>query len=122
MTMKSARPVSAQAQNESSLGSGEISGILATATSSASSCSRLTILPTSERRTPNLARTRLYSETISSVISQTNVFDSIHSRSSLALGFLGANFRSPQSRDSCHKDGCIDDASRPFSFLSGQRR
>ena len=44
----------------------------------------------SERRTPNLARTRLYSETISSLISQTNMFDSIQSRSSLALGFLGA--------------------------------
>ena len=122
MTMKSARPVSAQAQNGSSLGSGEISGILATATSSASSCSRLTILPTSERRTPNLARTRLYSETISSVISQTNVFDSIHSRSSLALGLLGAISEVLSPAIPANKDGCIDDASRPFSFLSGQRR
>jgi hypothetical protein len=67
-----------------------MSGILATATSSASSRRRLTILPMSERWTPNLARTRLYWETISSVISQANVFDSIQSRSNLALGFLGA--------------------------------
>jgi hypothetical protein len=27
-----------------------------------------------------------------------------------------------ESRDSCYQDGRIDNASRPFSFLSGQRR
>ena len=43
--MKSARPVSAQAQNGASLGSGEISERAEAGTSSASSRSRLTIFP-----------------------------------------------------------------------------
>jgi hypothetical protein len=35
---------------------------------------------------------------------------------------LGSDLRRLESRDSCHQDGRIDDASRPFSFLSGQRQ
>jgi len=88
--MKSARPDSAQPQKGSSPGSGEMFGRAEAGTSSASSHSRLTIFPMSGRRTPSLARTRLYSRRISSLTSQTNVSSSIQSRSCLALGFLGA--------------------------------
>jgi hypothetical protein len=35
---------------------------------------------------------------------------------------LGSDLRSLESRDSCYQDGRIDDASRPFSLLSGQRQ
>jgi len=66
-----------------------MSGRAEAGTSSASSRSRLTIFPMSGRRTPNLPKTRLYSRRISSLTSQTNVFPSIQSRSSLALGFFG---------------------------------
>jgi len=90
VTMKSARPVSAQAQNGSSPGSGEMSGRAEAGIRSVSSRSRLTIFPMSGRRTPSLPKTRLYSRRISSLTSQTNVSPSIQSRSSLALGFLGA--------------------------------
>jgi hypothetical protein len=89
VTMKSARPVSAQAQNGSSPGSGEMSGRAGATTTSASSRSRLMIFPISARRMFNLAITPLYSATISSVRSQANVSSSIQSRSSLALGFRG---------------------------------
>ena len=122
MTMKSARPVSAQAQNGSSLGSGEISGIIAVATSSASSRSRLTTLPMSERRTPNLAKTRLYSETISPVIRPDKRVRLDPVPKQLGAWILGNDRRSLQSRDSSHEDGSIDDASRPISILSGQPR
>ncbi len=89
VTMKSARPVSAHAQKGSSPGSGEMFGRGEAGTGSASSRSRLITFPISERRTPSLPRTRLYSTRISSLTSQTNVSPSIQSRSSLALGFLG---------------------------------
>lgn len=90
VTMKSAPPVSAHAQKGSSPGSGEMFGRAEAGTSSASSRSRLITFPMSGRRTPSFAKTRLYSRRISSLTSQTNVFPSIQSRSSLALGFLGA--------------------------------
>ena len=90
--MKSARPASAQPQKGSSPGSGEMSGRAEAGTSSTSSRSRLIIFPMSGRRTPSLPKTRLDSRRISSLTSQTNVSPSIQSRSSLALGFLGAIF------------------------------
>jgi hypothetical protein len=88
--MKAARPVSAQAQKGSSPGSGEMFGRAASGTSSASSCSKLTIFPMRGRRTLSLPKTRLYSRRISWLTSQTNVSLSIQFRSRLALGFLGA--------------------------------
>jgi len=88
--MKSARPVSAHPQKGLSPGSGEMFGREEAETSSASSRSRLIIIPMSGRRTPSLPKTCLYSRRISSLTSQTNVSASIQSRSSLALGFLGA--------------------------------
>jgi hypothetical protein len=90
VTMKSARPTSAQPQKGSSPGSGEMFGGAEAGTSSASSRSRLTIFPMSGRRTPSLPKTRLYSRRISSLTSQTNVSASIQSLSSFALGFLGS--------------------------------
>ena len=92
VTMKSARPTSAQPQKGSSPGSGEMFGRAEAGTSSASSRSRLIIFPMSARRTPSLPKTRLYSRRISLLTSQTNVSPSIQSRSRLALGFLGAVF------------------------------
>ena len=88
--MKSARPASAVPQKGSSPGSGEMFGRAEVGISSASSRSRLTILPIRGRRTPSPPKTRLYSRRISSLTSQTNVSASIQSRSKLALGFLGA--------------------------------
>lgn len=34
---------------------------------------------------------------------------------------LGSNLKVFESRNSCHQDGCVDNASRPFSFWCGQR-
>lgn len=92
VTMKSARPVSAQAQKGSSPGSGEMSGSAEAGTCSASSRRRLIILPMTGRRTPSRSKTRLYSRRISSLTSQMNVSSSSQSRSSLALGFFWAIF------------------------------
>lgn len=87
--MKSAKPVSAQAQKASSPGSGEMFGRTETGISSASARKRLIILPTSDRRTSRRASTCLYSSKISSLTNQTNVSLSIQSRRKFALGFLG---------------------------------
>jgi hypothetical protein len=89
VTMKSAWPVSAHAQKGSSPGSGEMFGREETGTCSASSRSRLTIFPMSERWTPSLPKTRLYSKRMSSLTNQTNVSSSVQILSSLALGFFG---------------------------------
>ena len=40
----------------------------------------------------------------------------------LGAWILGSDLKVFESRDSCHQDGRIDNASRPFSFLCGQRR
>lgn len=84
--MNDALPCSAHAQNTLSSGSGETSLAMRTSTNSASSLSRLIISPTRLRRTPSLVRTPLYSEMISSVISQVKVPPSSQSRRSDALG------------------------------------
>lgn len=70
-----------------SAGSGEISRVERTSTTSASSLSRLIIAPIRPRRTPNLLRTSLYSARISSQISHVKVSFSSQSRRNLALGF-----------------------------------
>jgi hypothetical protein len=85
--MKVARPCSAQAQNGLSSGSGDTSVAKRTSTNSASSLSRLMTCPIRFRRTPSLARTSLYSASMSSVTSQVKVAFSIQSRRSEALGF-----------------------------------
>jgi hypothetical protein len=87
VTIKSASPDSAQRQNASSLGSGEISTEECTLTASARSRIRLMTVPMRFGLTPRRFRTSLYSSKISSVINQTKLFRSAHSRSKSALGF-----------------------------------
>ncbi len=86
VTRKSALPFSAQRQKGSSFGSGEIPSAPRDSTSSALSRTRLTIFPISAGRTFSRLRTSLYSSRISSVISQTKLPLSAHSRSKSALG------------------------------------
>jgi len=40
----------------------------------------------------------------------------------LGAWILGRDLRCLESRDACYQDGGIDNASRPFSFLCGQRQ
>ena len=80
VTIKSALPVSAQVQNGSSSGSGEISLPAVAGISSAWERIKLMATPMKWGRTPRRARISLYSSTISSLISQTKVSLSIQSR------------------------------------------
>ena len=87
VTIKAAPPCSAHAQIALSFGSGDTSLSSRTSTNSASSRSKLMMLPTRCRRTPSLVRTPLYSERTSSVVSHTKVPRSSQSRRNEALGF-----------------------------------
>ena len=75
--------------------------------------------PTRFRRTPNLVRTSLYSEMMSSLTSQLKVVCSSQSRRNDALGILDGppGF---ESRDASDEYGRIDDASRP-TFPTSQQ-
>ena len=86
VTMKSARHDSAQRQNLSSSGSGEISNVHRTVTHSARFRIRFTTLPMRLGRTPSRFKISLYSLRISSVTSQTKFPVSAHLRSRSALG------------------------------------
>src|SRR6516164_3109500 len=88
VTRKSALPSSAQAQKQLSPGSGGISTLFRTVTSSASSLSRFTSRPATLGRTFSRFATSLYSSRISGVTSQTNLPFSTHCRRVSALGFL----------------------------------
>jgi len=86
VTRKSARPSSAQAQNGSSAGSGEIFLVVCGDINSASSRRRLMSNPIVSRRTLSRRRTTLYSARVSSEAIQVNVPYSIQSLRSRALG------------------------------------
>ena len=87
VTWISALPCSAQTQNGSSLGSGEISIDERTLTSSDRSRIRLMTFPIRWERTRSRFKTSLYSSRMSSVISQTKWFFSAHLWGTSALGF-----------------------------------
>ena len=87
VTMKSALPDSAQKQNASSFGSGEISAEERNLTPSARSRMRLISFPMRFGRTPSRLRTSLYSPKISSVMSQTKLFCSAQLWIMSELGF-----------------------------------
>ena len=89
VTMKSARPCSAHSRKGASPGSGSASIDPADLTCSASSRSRLTIVPMSAGRTRRRPSTALYSSTMSPLTSHTKLSFSIQSRISLALSFVG---------------------------------
>ena len=89
VTMKEALPISAQAQKALSAGSGEISTVMETSISSASSRSRSITVPIKERRTPRRPKTYLYSAKISSETSHTNIRSFTQSRRKWELEFVG---------------------------------
>lgn len=94
--MKSAFPVSAQMQNGSSPGSGEMLLPAISGVSSAWERIRLIAAPIRLERTPRRARIALYSSTISSLMSHVNVPLSIQSRNRWALGTSDC---APESRN-----------------------
>ena len=92
VTMNLALPCSAQRQNGSSFGSGEISTKERTLTSSARSRIRLTARPIKWERTRRRFRASLYSHRISSVTSHTKLLSIAHLWSKSALGFLPGTY------------------------------
>ena len=91
VTMKAAPPASAQAQKASSPGSGDNSIDEWISTISASCRSRLMTSPTRCLRTPNRAKTILYSVSTSYVTSHVNPPPSSHLRRNRALGETAGN-------------------------------
>lgn len=91
VTMKWAPPASAHSQKGASSGSGCASMERLGATISASSRSRLTTFPMSDRRTPQRLSTSTYSSRMAALMSHVNVSCSIHARRNSALALVGAS-------------------------------